>query len=284
MGALHLVSSATTHPATGGRARYACTVRLIGTDTSGCAFEEDAHTEVVTCDGALIASSRSLAAGATIFIRRDAKLVQARVLVQVGIRQDEHLYGVLFTGSYQPHFWDIPLPDSCQSDGMLMQCSRCSREEFVALHEIEKVVFENMRGVPRPCVSCAQETLWIEPILPAGNELVTGSAAYELDLKPERRQAVRVNRRKHARITMKNVKACLHRDGFADDVVKVLDLSRGGIRFLSAIDYLPNTQVSVSVPYTPEGSNIFSSAKVVRVQTRPCDGILGEFGLQYLPG
>jgi hypothetical protein len=81
---------------------------------------------------------------------------------------------------------------------------------------------------------------------------------------------------------MKNVKACIHREGFTEDVVTVLDMSRGGIRFLSLVDYRPGADVTVSVPFTPGGSNVFSKAKVVRVQTRPRDGMLGEFGLQYV--
>jgi hypothetical protein len=286
VGALHLITSAAPHPATDERVRYAYRIRLIGTDTSGIAFEDEVKTELVTRDGALLVSGRSLPTDATMFMRRDGRLVQARVLGQVGLRQDEYLYGMLFVGSQEGNFWDVVFPDRSLRDTppKLLECSRCSRQDAVLLREIEKVVFEFMQGTPRQCTVCAQQTLWIEPPIPGEAELVTGSASYEPAFAQQTRtpNALAINRRKHMRVAMKNVKACLQRLGFADDVVKVVDLSRGGIRFLSEVDYRPGTELSVSVPFTPGGSNVFSPARVVRVQTRPKDGVLGEFGLQYV--
>jgi hypothetical protein len=280
VGALQLITSAVAHPA-GERVRYAYRVRLIGTDSSGVAFEDEVRTELVTRDGALVVSSRSLAGDAVVFMRRESKVMQARVLGQVGLRQDEYLYGMVFCGSYVAGFWDVTFPEKpTRKRQRQLECSRCLRQDGLKLAEVEEVVFESMHGLSRRCINCGHETLWVEPAIPGEAELVTGSASYRFDPLTVGRPAT--NRRKHARIAMKNVKACIHREGFTEDVVTVLDMSRGGIRFLSLVDYRPGADVTVSVPFTPGGSNVFSKAKVVRVQTRPRDGMLGEFGLQYV--
>jgi hypothetical protein len=113
------------------------------------------------------------------------------------------------------------------------------------------------------------------------NGVVVRSRAYDVlsQLLQPRRTS---NDRKHTRISMKNAKACLHRPGFADDVVTVVDLSRGGVRFLSLIDYTPGQLVEVAVPYTAGGANVFTPAKIVRVKCRPTADIPGDFGLQYV--
>jgi hypothetical protein len=41
---------------------------------------------------------------------------------------------------------------------------------------------------------------------------------------------------------MRNIRACLHRAGFADDVVRVTNLSRGGIGFMSSVNYFVGTR------------------------------------------
>jgi hypothetical protein len=74
---------------------------------------------------------------------------------------------------------------------------------------------------------------------------------------------------------------CIRRPGYADDIVDVLDLSRGGVHFMSFVDYYRETMVEVAVPYTNGGANVFVPAQIARVQSRPASGIPGDFGLRY---
>lgn len=81
---------------------------------------------------------------------------------------------------------------------------------------------------------------------------------------------------------MKRTKACIKRLGQADDVVDVIDVSRGGFRFFSLVDYQPKAYLAIAVPYTEGGANVFIPARVVRVKTRPkAPDIYGEFACQY---
>ncbi len=265
------------------RIRYGYSLRLIGTDQNGYEFEGDARTEVVTRDGGLLVTAFTLATGQKINLARADKKLEARVIGQCGIRDESNLYGFQFT---EPAigFWDVKFPELTEGSGvarLVLQCSRCSRQEVMHLGEIEMVVFENMHLIPHRCENCGNETLWNEPQIVGDNGVVVGSRAYDVRsqlLQPRRTS----NDRKYTRISMKNAKACLHRKGFADDIVTVVDLSRGGVRFLSLVDYTPGAVVEVAVPYTAGGANVFTPGKIVRVKCRPTADIPGDFGLEYI--
>src|SRR5574340_280347 len=58
------------------------------------------------------------------------------------------------------------------------------------------------------------------------------------------------------------LKACV-RLGGREDVVQVLDTSRGGIRFRSALVYVEPIFVEVAMPYTEGSENFFVSGRIV---------------------
>ncbi len=279
----------TPTPAMGGRQsdriRYAYRLRITGKDSSGIPFDEAGRTEVITRDGGLVVTTLSLVTGTVIRMSRGLKSVEARIVGQCGLRGDEYLYGVQFTNPLTEPFWDVNFPATKSEDAvgkMVLQCSQCARQDLFHLSEIEMMVYETMKVVPRKCGQCKLETLWLEPEILGEGGLVSGNAAYGIHRELIPRRSRTVNDRKHARIQMKNIKACLHRDGFADDVVTVTDISRGGIGFMSLVDYLPGTRLDVAVPYTAGAGNVFTPAKIVRVRCRPTVDIPGEFGLEYI--
>ncbi|HWR17781.1 MAG TPA: PilZ domain-containing protein [Terriglobales bacterium] len=268
------------------RIRYAFRIQIAGTDSAGHPYDTEALTDVVTRDGGLLATSQSLKNGSQLTISRADKQVTARVVAQVGVRGEDYLYGFHFLPPAASDFWDINFPDpqaTPQVGRTVLQCSRCSRQELLHLGEVDLMVYEQTRTVPHECEVCKQETLWQKPVLLGDNGLVTGSESYLSPLSAPERKARKVNDRKHPRVALKNIKACLKRQGYDDDVVDVLDMSRGGIRFLSLVDYPPDTQITVAVPYMSDGANVFLPAKIARVRCRPTLDIPGEFGLQYKP-
>jgi hypothetical protein len=122
----------------------------------------------------------------------------------------------------------------------------------------------------------------MEPSILGEPDLLTGADAFNQSFEVRPMRSPSVNDRKHQRISIRNTKACIRRSGYADDVVDVLDLSRGGIHFISHVDYYRNTTVEVAVPYTNGGSNVFVPAEIVRIQCRPTSGIPGDFGMRYV--
>ncbi len=266
------------------RIHYAYHLRITGTSARGAQFDETGRTEVITRDGGLIITALSLPNGAVVRLTRGIKSVEARVIGQVGLREDEYLYGMQFVETPASPFWEVNFPALTTDESVgkvVLQCSRCSRQEVLHISEVEMIVFETMKVIPRQCPKCGIETLWMEPVILGDGALLNGSAAFEVDVKQAFRRRD-INDRKHARLQMRNAKACLRRPNGEMDVVNVVNLSRGGIAFMSTVDYVPGTQVEVAVPFTEGGANVFTPAKIVRVRCRPTADFPGEFGLEYI--
>ncbi len=271
---------------TSDRVRYAFRVHVTGTDSSGYDFSQPVRTEVVTRDGGLIVCPMVMNVGDIINLMRNEKRVNARIVGQVGILKEEQLYGIQFLDS-TPDFWGIRFAEQgLEAAGRaVLECGACTTQQVLPLGEIEMLVFESTKVVAHDCERCGRQTLWMEPSILGEPELLTGADAYaqsnETGMAKVKRSSS-INDRKHQRISMRNTKACIRRAGYSDDVVDVLDLSRGGVHFISFVDYYRGTFVEVAVPYTNGGANVFVPAEVARVQSRPSSGIPGDFGLCYV--
>lgn len=91
-----------------------------------------------------------------------------------------------------------------------------------------------------------------------------------------------VNERKHLRLQAKGMKACLRVEGHEDDVVDVINYSRGGLRFASFQAYQAGDPIEVATDYAPTAVNIFQKAKIVGMYQRPWGTFAGEYGAQFL--
>lgn len=268
---------------TGDRIRYAFRVQVTGTDSSGYDFSQPVRTEIVTRDGGLIICPMVMNVGDIVNLMRGEKRLSARIVGQVGIRKEEQLYGIQFLEP-DPSFWGIKFAEqNLDAAGRaVLECGACSMQQVLPLGEIEMVVFESTQVVTHDCERCGRQTLWMEPSILGESEILTGAEAFNQGLEVRPVRSASVNDRKHQRISMRNTKACIRRAGYSDDVVDVLDLSRGGVHFISHVDYYKNTLVEVAVPYTNGGANVFVPAEVARIQCRPSSGIPGDFGLRYV--
>jgi len=265
------------------RVRYAFRVQVTGTDSSGYDFSQPVRTEIVTRDGGLIVCPMVMNVGDIIHLMRGERQSNARIVGQVGILKEEQLYGIQFLES-EPDFWGIKFAEQTQEAAgrAVLECGACTMQRVLPLGEIEMLVFESTQVVAHDCDRCGRQTLWMEPSILGETDLLTGADAFNQSFEVRQKRSASVNDRKHQRISMRNTKACIRRAGYADDVVDVLDLSRGGVHFISHVDYYRNTMVEVAVPYTNGGANVFVPAEVVRIQCRPTSGIPGDFGLRYI--
>jgi hypothetical protein len=265
------------------RIRYAFSVHITGTDSAGVDFSQAVRTEIVTRDGGLIVCPMTINVGQIVTLMRNDIRMSARIVGQVGLHKGEHLYGLQFLES-APNFWGIKFaePQLDAAGRVVLECNACSMQMIVPLGEIEVLVFESTKVVAHECERCVRQTLWMEPSILGEPDLVTGHDSYSQNFEVRPKRPTSVNDRKHQRVTMRNTRACIKRKGNPDDVVDVLDLSRGGVHFFSMVDYYKGTLIEVAVPYTEGGANVFVPAEIVRVQCRPTVGIPGDFGLRYV--
>ena len=79
--------------------------------------------------------------------------------------------------------------------------------------------------------------------------------------------------------------ACVRHAGLVDEVVRVKDASRGGFCFVSPRYHPDGAYIRVAMPYTPNASNVFVTARVVWRREIPRMKRY-EYGVKYasLPG
>ena len=101
--------------------------------------------------------------------------------------------------------------------------------------------------------------------------------APESDTNAENEQLLSRSLRR-ARARMKTT-ACVCQPG-REDVVNVVNMSREGLCFQSAREYVADTLVRVAVPYTPGVSNIFMIGRVAWVRTGSIE--MNACGINYV--
>jgi hypothetical protein len=265
-----------------------------GTDIAdGHDFVVNARTLLVSRSGATIVLTRTLGPEQTIFIKCAAtqKEAEARVVGQLGIQLDCHIYGVAVLDP-GVELWGVRFPDPSHAEKALgrvcLQCISCQTREVCYLSEVELEVFEVNHSLGRNCTQCREWTLWkevpqdfVEPSAAPTNspspppqpppEAVPAPAAPTTEPK---------NRRRFVRTNMKKT-GCVRQPGSDPDVMQVLDMSRGGVRFESKRVYRKFSWVEIAVPYIGGGAaEVFVPGRIVRVVERK-DG-KQEYGVEYV--
>jgi len=256
------------------RVLVALPVDLSATDLHGVRFTESCFTEMVSLHGASVAVPRRASPDYPVTLRRSSLdlQVQARVLGQLGIRPGLHLYGIAFTEE-APNFWGIHFPPLDQNDESLaktlLMCSECRTQLIFTLNEIEFRVFEANQRLSFGCEACGRNVVW----MPVPSEPRQQHRGSEPSPGPENR--------KHARTRMKTT-ACIQESDRDDDIVEVLDISRGGVSFRGARAYQVNSWIQFAVPYSPGAANIFVSGRIAWRKDLADERY--EHGVQYVRG
>ena len=255
------------------RVLVAIPVDLTATDLDGARFTESCFTEMVSLHGASMALSRRASTEHPVTLhRRSVDIqVQARVLGQLGIRPGLHLYGISFTED-APYFWGIHFPPYDGNDDTLaktlLMCSECGKQLIFTLNEIEFRVFEANQRLSFGCETCGHNVVWMPvPNEPRPNH--TGA------------QPSGPQNRRHARTRMKAT-ACILEADREDDIVEVMDISRGGVSFRGTRPYQVDSWIQFAVPYTRGAANIFVSGRIAWRKDLVNDRY--EHGVQYVRG
>ena len=287
-------------PSRGGKRRRSDRVSLSlpivvsGTDIAGGRdFVENARTLLVSRSGATIVLTRVLGPEQTVFIKCGAtqKEAEVRVVGQLGIQLDCHIYGVAMLDP-TVELWGVRFPELPPADKALgrvcLQCISCQTREVVYLTEVELEVFEVNHSLGRNCSQCREWTLWkevpqdyVEPApAPAATPAPPPEAAPAPAAPATAPPAELKNRRRFIRTAIRKT-GCVRQPGSDPDVVQVLDMSRGGIRFESSRVYRKFSWVELAVPYIGGGAaEVFVPGRIVRIVERN-DG-KREYGIEYV--
>jgi PilZ domain-containing protein len=257
-----------------------------GTEVSGQDFREKTQTLSISREGATIVLSRKLASPQQVRMHNLAtdKETVARVVGQIGGQRHGYVYGVAWLDPTE-NIWNIKFPPPSEADKavarLLLVCTVCQTTEVAYLNELEVEVFEANRSLSRSCEHCNGWTVW-KQAPPQEAPVDSGpSDAVPPPASPSAEGARTRNKRKDVRVPLKRVTACIRQPGFEEEVVRVENVSRGGLRFLSPNVYYEGSRIEVAVPYARGGANIFVEARIIRSGERP-DSELKEYGVAYI--
>ncbi len=254
------------------RISLAIPVEVSGMDITGKNFVESTRTESISRYGARVRLIASLVPEQDVALRRagNPRDLEGRVVRLIEQNARGRAYAIELVHCPET-IWGVHFPPDSAAGKMcavLLYCSSCPHHELVRVNTFEVAAFEESGGMPRACPRCGRLTHW----KPASGEL-------EIELAAGRSAVWTENRRKQNRVKMK-VSASLRQPPPAgDDAVKVVDVSRGGVRFLSTRIYVVNTIVQAAVPYTAAAENLFIPARIVWRRT---EHAIREYGLAYI--
>jgi len=149
------------------------------------------------------------------------------------------------------------------------------------LNDFETKGFLAHCSLARFCFKCRSWTTWTRP---HGEMLTASSFPVRSDSQGQNSGAVLElddrDKRSHGRIRLEAV-GCIRNPPLGDEIVLVVDLAPGGVRFCSAKNYAEGTHVEVATPYSSKAPNIFATARSVSYKTYPENAHI-EYGLEYI--
>jgi len=264
-------------------------------DLRGQNFQANSHTEFIAPSGCSILLKQALAVDDEIEVHIDEHEIRGHVAGKLKTLKQGHIYAIEF--DKPAGRWDVTFPDAGPGDTLTLYCCACDLAGEVTLAGIEALVYEATGAITRPCPRCCERTRWrqerggnqqqhsrghltssspgADPGQPAS---VLPLAGYIEPLQPQPRTK---NERKNARIELKGAKACVQTPVRGTDIVLVVNMSKGGLCFVSSKRYQRGDWMKVAAPYTAGGNNIFVPAEIVRVHRRMADGMPGEYALVF---
>ena len=275
------------NPRRSDRVSISMPVEIFGTEISGQDFAETTKTHLLSRHGAALVLSRKLAPMQLITIRNVGTRVEAtaRIIGQMGGQEEAYIYGVVVIDT-KVNLWGINFPPLSDADKalfrLLLECNVCQAREVVYLDELESEVFEANQQITRHCAGCAEGTVWLR----APHNLPDGTTTTAAEQKLQRAQPRSEfpgskNDRKHVRVQMK-ISACIRQPGFpGEEIALVMNISRGGLCFVSANTYFQGSNLEVAAPYTKGAANVFVQSRVVRVEKLAAEK-LTKYGVAYL--
>jgi hypothetical protein len=197
----------------------------------------------------------------------------ARVIGLVRRTHEGELYGIGFEDA-SFDFWGIQFPTTALKSALfrvLLECSQCASREVVSLNEKQLEFLDDDGHLPRDCNACSARTTWRRTEFEPGCNKQT-----PVPLAPAAKPSS--NRRSTLRARIE-ISACIRKPG-SEEVVSIIDISRGGLRFRSSRLYATGNWVQVAVPFTANAANIFVPAQVVWQESK--GGAEHDYGLKYV--
>jgi hypothetical protein len=288
-----------------GRLTAKVPILLIGTDGEGRVFTEESHTVIVSQYGAGVVSRQNLVAEQELVLRarglgREAEI---RVVGEIGQQGSLHTYGVAFIKEHG-NFWKMEFPPAAAHGAwtrrMILKCGGCGDLAELVNGDFEYDICAIHGGLARFCDACGLLTVWkvsadlIEDTSTAKKKKIDPHPVKEpnkkkdvIDETIEKILAVTGERSSERRTRGRakvNFFANVWTEGFGEDIVTCIDMSKGGVSFRSKNKYDKDMAVLIAVPFSrevKEAPAIFVKGRIANVRESDREG-MWRCGVEFL--
>lgn len=288
-------------------------ILIMGSDAEGTVFSEETHTVVLSLHGAGIVSRNKLIPEQELILRDVSRNreAEARVVGEIAQQGRLYTYGVAFVDE-RLNFWQVEFPPAQaweeRTRVLALECSGCRGVMDLENGEFEYDICAIQGGLARFCDKCGLLTVWRVSTDPMRvGRRVEGSARKQAEEAPPAlgapvavagmespKQLIEeivsvadamegMERRGRVRAKV-SFFACVRSEEFGEDIVKCVDMSRGGVGFHSEKCYKAETHVRIAVPYTPGAKDapaIFIKGRIANVREIPGEG-MWRCGVEFL--
>jgi hypothetical protein len=246
---------------------------------------KEGRTIVVSRYGATIAVDLDFRTGQNIIIQSTSvhEQAEAQVVEKIKDHPQGHVYGIKFLEPAVT-LWGITFPPFVESQKavirVLLRCITCRQLEVAYLNDFDTKGFVAHCSLARFCFKCSNWTTWNRPY---GEMLTAPSFPLRPESQGQNSGAVLEpddhDKRSHERIRLDAI-GCIRHPPLGDEIVLVVDLAPGGVRFCSANKYAEGAHVELATPYSSKAPNIFAPARIVSYKKCP-ENTHTEYGLAY---
>ncbi len=263
-------------------------LQVIGEDSSGLKFRDEARTVTLNRHGARIHVARRLQSGQTLRVINIIAHHESdfRVVGPVAPFTEKGGDWGVESLDAKDNIWGIQFPppetgDATASKGLL-ECRKCHSVALLPLSLVEVEVLETAGIFTRACKTCEATTHWGYAEKQMAMEAPPGEAAMIAEAQTQITATARgLENRKHRRVSLQL--PIFVRDFYGGvEITKTENVSKGGFCFASEKTHLVGEGVMAVCPYNSQGQNIEVHARIVR-RTDIADSNQKIYGVRYDP-
>jgi PilZ domain len=304
-----------------GRLSKQIPIVIIGADEEGRVFSEETHTVVVSLHGAGIVSRNRLMAEQELILRAvgNTQEVETRVVGEIGTQGAMHTYGVTFVDE-DLEYWDAEFPPAPEWEErplvLTLECSSCKDVVHLKNGDFEYDICTIHGGLARFCNECGFLTVWrrsqeVMPVIESGvgkawkadvKEAGVSVAEAEPETVSQPRPQPKIEETKKTEVVVTladamegterrararakvNFHACVRTEAFGEEIVRCIDMSRGGVSFKSVKAYKKDMWLTIAVPYSTQVKDapaIFVQGRIANAKEVGGEGIW-RYGVEFI--
>jgi hypothetical protein len=244
-------------------------IHVTGLDARSEPFEEDSITISVNKHGACISLQHQVVPEQKLTIKNLENGIATDFRVVGELRQvfgSRREWGVE-TLCPECNIWglDFALPPEGAQPKVLICCAVCKDGALSTISSIEYDVLLYTGVISRHCERCGQTTRWE----PSGH-----SPEPELIARAVKPVPGPLERRRHRRLKLTMLVRVRNAKG-ESEIVQTLDVSKGGVCFVSQREYVVGELLLLTLPSTDKPAPLEATGRVVRAQSTPRGKVYG---------